>query len=276
MRYIFFILFFLFSTLLLKASEGWNVYIPDESFSNYITELKWKAIADDHVAEYKLGLHLRQGVIAPIDLRNSEYWFSEAEKGGFSVSNYSVTQLKSMGIGCQQPDFIFTKDPDIFFDTDAPLTGEEISELIKLKTAGQLDWNPNERDLRVYDKWLEVNNLFDEYARPQNDSKIKKLFHEYTRLKDDAQVRTVILISIVLLIITAVIFRLKIRKTSVSNLNLFFSLWWKSTLIFLAIGALIGFLSAGNYGLGRAIGGGLIIAPLAGLFYGGIIWLFKR
>jgi hypothetical protein len=164
-----------------------------------------------------------------------------------------------MGIQCAQPGLKILNNPDNFTDISAPLTGEEVSELLKLKDAGKSNYIPSERDLRVYKKWVEVNNLFNEYAQPHEDSKL----------------RDIISIAIILLIIAAVIYLLKTRNTSNVSYN-FFSLWWKSTLIFLVVGALIGFLSGGNYGLGKAIGGGLIIAPLAGIFYGCLIWLFKR
>ena len=38
-------------------------------------------------------------------------------------------------------------------DLNAPLTGEEIAELIKLRTSGQLDWNPTRDDYGTYTEW---------------------------------------------------------------------------------------------------------------------------
>jgi predicted DNA-binding protein (UPF0278 family) len=59
MKHGFFILVYLLSGFLLKASESWDVYIPDESFENYIRDLRSKASSGDHVAQYKLALNLR-------------------------------------------------------------------------------------------------------------------------------------------------------------------------------------------------------------------------
>lgn len=38
-------------------------------------------------------------------------------------------------------------------DLNAPLTGEEIAELIKLRTSGELDWNPTRDDYGTYTEW---------------------------------------------------------------------------------------------------------------------------
>ncbi len=52
--------------------------------------------------------------------------------------------------------------------------------------------------------------------------------------------------------------------------------WWKATWILFLLGCVLGFLNAGEAGLATAIGVGLILAPLKGLFWGWIYWLIKK
>lgn len=56
----------------------------------------------------------------------------------------------------------------------------------------------------------------------------------------------------------------------------FFSCWWKATLIIFFLECLLGLLDTGLTGLARSMIGGLIHAPLLGLFFGGIYWLIRR
>lgn len=56
----------------------------------------------------------------------------------------------------------------------------------------------------------------------------------------------------------------------------FFSVWWKTTLVIYVGSALLGFLNSGEYGLGYALGGGIIVAPLSGLLFGGMIYVFIK
>jgi hypothetical protein len=56
----------------------------------------------------------------------------------------------------------------------------------------------------------------------------------------------------------------------------YWACWWRATWIIFILRALFGFLSQGEAGLAAGIGSGLIIAPLAGLFWGWIYWLIKK
>jgi hypothetical protein len=56
----------------------------------------------------------------------------------------------------------------------------------------------------------------------------------------------------------------------------YWACWWRATWVIFVIRALFGFLSQGEAGLAGGIGSGLIIAPLAGLFWGWIYWLIKK
>lgn len=56
----------------------------------------------------------------------------------------------------------------------------------------------------------------------------------------------------------------------------FFSVWWKTALAIYVGSALLGFLNSGEYGLGYALGGGIIVAPLSGLLFGGMIYVFIK
>ena len=51
---------------------------------------------------------------------------------------------------------------------------------------------------------------------------------------------------------------------------------WKATWVIYLLICAMGFLSAGEAGLAFAVGGGLIKAPFAGLFWGWIVWLIKK
>jgi hypothetical protein len=56
----------------------------------------------------------------------------------------------------------------------------------------------------------------------------------------------------------------------------FFTIWWKTVLVIYVAGACVGYLNSGEYGLGYALGGGLIVAPMSGLFFGGIIYALSK
>lgn len=56
----------------------------------------------------------------------------------------------------------------------------------------------------------------------------------------------------------------------------FFSVWWKTTFVIYLASACLGYLNSGEYGLGYALGGGLLISPISGLFFGGIIYFFSK
>ena len=56
----------------------------------------------------------------------------------------------------------------------------------------------------------------------------------------------------------------------------YWACWWKATWIIYLLVCVLGFLSGGEGGLAYAIGGGLIKAPLSGLFWGWIYWLIKK
>ena len=56
----------------------------------------------------------------------------------------------------------------------------------------------------------------------------------------------------------------------------YWACWWKATWILFLIGCVLGCLKAGPHGLGYAMGQGLILAPLAGFFWGWIVWLIKK
>lgn len=56
----------------------------------------------------------------------------------------------------------------------------------------------------------------------------------------------------------------------------YLKLWLKTTLWIYGIGCLLGFLSAGSYGLGMCLVLGLLLAPIKGAFWAWIIWLFKK
>ena len=56
----------------------------------------------------------------------------------------------------------------------------------------------------------------------------------------------------------------------------YWACWWRATWVIYLIVCLMGFLSGGEAGLAYAVGGGLIKAPLAGLFWGWIYWLIKK
>ena len=68
------------------------------------------------------------------------------------------------------------------------------------------------------------------------------------------------------------------RKVSMENAPkvTYWACWWKATWVLYLIGCAIGLLSAGGFGLGSAIGSGIIAAPLAVLFWGWIVWLIKK
>jgi hypothetical protein len=61
-----------------------------------------------------------------------------------------------------------------------------------------------------------------------------------------------------------------------TNKVTYWACWWRATWVIFVIKCVIGFLSQGGYGLGYAIGSGVIIAPLAGLFWGWIYWLIEK
>ena len=44
--------------------------------------------------------------------------------------------------------------------------------------------------------------------------------------------------------------------------------WWRATWVLFLLGCLLGYGNNGEAGLARAIGGGIILAPLSGLFWG--------
>jgi hypothetical protein len=52
--------------------------------------------------------------------------------------------------------------------------------------------------------------------------------------------------------------------------------WWKATWVLFLLGCLLGYLNNGETGFARAIGVGVIVAPLSGLFWGWILWLIKK
>lgn len=56
----------------------------------------------------------------------------------------------------------------------------------------------------------------------------------------------------------------------------YLKLWLMTTLWIYGIGSLLGFLSAGSYGLGMSLVLGLFLAPIKGAFWAWIIWLFKK
>ena len=56
----------------------------------------------------------------------------------------------------------------------------------------------------------------------------------------------------------------------------YWACWWRATWVISLIGCVMGFLSGGGGGLGYAIGAGLMLAPLKGLFWGWIYWLIKK
>ena len=56
----------------------------------------------------------------------------------------------------------------------------------------------------------------------------------------------------------------------------YWACWWKATWVLFLLGCLLGYLNAGESGLATAIGAGLILAPLKGLFWGWIYWLIKN
>jgi hypothetical protein len=56
----------------------------------------------------------------------------------------------------------------------------------------------------------------------------------------------------------------------------YWACWWHATWVLFLIGCVLGFLSAGEAGLATAIGAGLILAPIKGLFGGWIYWLIKK
>ncbi len=56
----------------------------------------------------------------------------------------------------------------------------------------------------------------------------------------------------------------------------YWACWWKATWIIYLLVCVLGFLSGGEGGLAYAVGGGLIKAPLSGLFWGWIYWLIKK
>jgi hypothetical protein len=56
----------------------------------------------------------------------------------------------------------------------------------------------------------------------------------------------------------------------------YWACWWRATWVLFLIGCVLGYLNAGESGLATAIGGGLIKAPLSGLFWGWIYWLIKK
>ena len=56
----------------------------------------------------------------------------------------------------------------------------------------------------------------------------------------------------------------------------YWSCWWTATWILFLVGCVFGLLSGGGFGLGYAIGVGIIACPLSGLFWGWILWLLKK
>ena len=56
----------------------------------------------------------------------------------------------------------------------------------------------------------------------------------------------------------------------------YWACWWKATWVLYLIGCVLGFLVAGPFGFGYALGAGLLLAPLKGLFWGWIYWLIKK
>ena len=56
----------------------------------------------------------------------------------------------------------------------------------------------------------------------------------------------------------------------------YWACWWKATWVLLLLGCLLGFFNAGESGLAMAMGAGLILAPIKGLFWGWIYWLIKK
>lgn len=56
----------------------------------------------------------------------------------------------------------------------------------------------------------------------------------------------------------------------------YWACWWQATWVIFLLICVLGFLSGGEHGLAFAIGGGLFKAPLAGLFWGWILWLIKK
>ena len=56
----------------------------------------------------------------------------------------------------------------------------------------------------------------------------------------------------------------------------YWACWWRATWVLFVAYCVLGFLAAGSEGLARAMGGGLVIAPFSGLFWGWIYWLIKK
>ena len=56
----------------------------------------------------------------------------------------------------------------------------------------------------------------------------------------------------------------------------YWACWWKATWVLFLLGCLLGFLNAGESGLAMAMGAGLLLAPIKGLFWGWIYWLIKK
>jgi hypothetical protein len=56
----------------------------------------------------------------------------------------------------------------------------------------------------------------------------------------------------------------------------YWACWWKATWVLFLIGCVLGYLNSREAGLATAIGAGLILAPIKGLFWGWIYWLIKK
>jgi hypothetical protein len=67
-----------------------------------------------------------------------------------------------------------------------------------------------------------------------------------------------------------------IRNPEATTQVSFFTIWWKTALGIYVASACLGFLNSGGYGLGYALGGGVLLAPLSALFFGGIIYAFSK
>jgi hypothetical protein len=67
-----------------------------------------------------------------------------------------------------------------------------------------------------------------------------------------------------------------IRNPEATRQVSFFTIWWKTALGIYVASACLGFLNSGGYGLGYALGGGVLLAPLSALFFGGIIYAFSK
>lgn len=56
----------------------------------------------------------------------------------------------------------------------------------------------------------------------------------------------------------------------------YWACWWRTTWVLFLLGCLLGYANNGEAGFARAIGRGIIVAPLSSLFWGWIYWLIKR